>query len=133
MLRRPEEKDTFRMKLEKRTLFASQQEEASESLRYSESESKSENKETHERTEEAARCDRAVNVAANGQVTEDIVINDGAASDAVTNENVTDEAVTDDTTMNMELRLGYVGLQDQEVPEADKLLEVVGQIDGRPA
>ena len=35
-----------------------------------------------------------------------------------------------------DMRLGYfgLGLHDQmEVPEADKLLEVVGQIEGRPA
>ena len=42
----------------------------------------------------------------------------------------------DERTSDLEMRLGYfgLGLHDQmEVPEADKLLEVVGQIEGRPA
>ena len=46
------------------------------------------------------------------------------------------ETVDDENASNLEMRLGYfgLGLHDRlEVPEADKLLEVVGQIEGRPA
>ena len=46
------------------------------------------------------------------------------------------ETVDNENASGMEMRLGYfgLGLHDQmEVPEADKLLEVVGQIEGRPA
>ena len=77
---RLEEKDTFKMRLEKRTLFASQQEEASGSLRYPESEeSKSEVKETQERTEGLARCSKNVTPIAGRQATTDAVPNGGAA------------------------------------------------------
>ena len=94
------EKDTFRMNLEKRTSFASQMEEASESLRYRESEElKSEDRATPEAVQSGC-CPETVNV--------------------VMNEHVTDG--------NLEL-----GLNQLEVPEADNLLEIVGEIDGRPA
>ena len=46
------------------------------------------------------------------------------------------ETIDDENASNLEMRLGYfgLGLHDRlEVPEADKLLEVVGQIEGRPA
>ena len=42
----------------------------------------------------------------------------------------------DEEASDLDMRLGYfgLGLHDQmEVPEADKLLEVIGQIEGRPA
>jgi Reverse transcriptase (RNA-dependent DNA polymerase)/RNase H-like domain found in reverse transcriptase/Integrase zinc binding domain/Chromo (CHRromatin Organisation MOdifier) domain/Aspartyl protease len=81
------EKYTSKMELEKRTLCASLKEEASESLRYPESE-----------------------------------------------QSTSEDSVTQDSTT--ERRLGYfgLGLHDRlEVPEADKLLEVVGQIEGRTA
>ena len=99
-------KDSPRWKSEKRTLFASQKEEASESLRYPESkESASKDSMTQEGTEQAM---------AKGCI----------------------ETVDNENASNLEMRLGYfgLGLHDQlEVPEADKLLEVVGQIEGRPA
>src|SRR5271169_1200030 len=44
--------------------------------------------------------------------------------------------IDDEGTSESEMRLGYFGLglhERLEVPEADKLLEVVGQIEGRPA
>ena len=99
-------KDTPVQKLEKRTLFASQTEEASESLCYPESEeSTSADDVTQEETEQSM---------AKGCI----------------------ETVDDENASDLDMRLGYfgLGLHDQmEVPEADKLLEVVGQIEGRPA
>jgi hypothetical protein len=92
--------------LEKRILAASQTAEAPESLRYPElKESTSEDSVTQEETEQSM---------AKGCI----------------------ETVDDERTSDLEMRLGYfgLGLHDRlEVPEADKLLEVVGQIEGRPA
>ena len=108
--------------LEKRTLAASQTAEAPESLRYPESRrSTSEDSVTQEETELSEK-----------------------RTEPVTSDNTTEpmakgciETVDDDErTSDLDMRLGYfgLGLHDQmEVPEADKLLEVVGQIEGRPA
>src|SRR5436305_15019825 len=46
------------------------------------------------------------------------------------------ETVNNENASGMEMRLKYFGLglhDHMEVPEADKLLDVVGQIEGRPA
>ena len=107
-----EEKDTSKTELEKRTLVASQKEEASESLRYPESEElRSEDRATPG-TEQSRCCPETVNV----------VTNDDIADGTARNE-------------NLELGLGYfgLGLSQLEVPEADNLLEVIGQIDGQSA
>ena len=111
--------DSPRRKLEKRTLFASQTEEASESLRYPESKkSTSEDNATQERTERS-----------------DIIAEPVRNTTEQTMAKGCIETVADKSS-DLEVRLGYFGLgrHDQlEVPEADKLLEVVGQIEGRPA
>ncbi|TMC19484.1 MAG: hypothetical protein E6J34_15270 [Chloroflexi bacterium] len=107
---------------EKRTLAASQTAEAPESLRYPESkESTSEDSVTQKETELSEKRTEPVMNADN--TTEQSMAKD---IETVDNENAS----------GMEMRLGYfgLGLHDQmEVPEADKLLEVVGQIEGRPA
>jgi hypothetical protein len=112
----------LRKKFEKRTLFVSQKEEASESLRYPESkESTSKDSATQGRTESSE-----------------------GRTEPVTSNDLTEQSmpkgcirtVADDDISDMEVRLGYLGLGLQdllEVPEADKLLEVIGQIDGRTA
>src|SRR5208282_1913231 len=99
-------KDSPRQKSEKRTLFASQKEEASESLRYPESE---------------------------GSASEDSVIQEGTEQSMAKG---CIETVDDENASDLEMRLGYfgLGLHDRlKVPEADKLLEVIGQIEGRTA
>ena len=111
-------------KLEKRTLFASQTEEASESLRYPESEkSTSEDSVTQGRTELSDKRTEPV--------TSDNTTEQSMAKGCIETVDVDDERTSD-----LEMRLGYfgLGLHDRlEVPEADKLLEVVGQIEGRSA
>jgi hypothetical protein len=114
-------KDSPGKKSEKRTLFVSQTEEASESLRYPESnESTSEDSVTQGRTESSA-----------------------SYAEPVTSVNTMEGSMAkgciepvDENASELETRLGYfgLGLRDRlEVPEADKLLEVVGQIEGRTA
>ena len=111
-------KDTPRKELEKRILFAS---EASESLRCPESEkSTSEDSVTQQRTESSDSCTEPV------------------TSDSITETLIAKGCIetVDHNASESERRLGYfgLGLHDRlEVPEADKLLEVVGQIDGRTA
>jgi hypothetical protein len=97
--------------LEKRTLAVSQTEEAPESLRYPESgRSTSEDSVTQKETELSEKHSETVD------------------SDDT-------EIVDDEGTSELGTRLGYIGLglHQLEVPEADQLLEVVGQIEGRPA
>ena len=114
-------KDSPRKEFEKRTLFVSQTEEASESLRYPESEkSTSEDSVTQGRTEPSDSCTEPVT---NDSTTE-LLMAKGCIK------------TVDDNTSESERRLGYfgLGLHDRlEVPEADKLLEVIGQIEGRTA
>ena len=100
--------------LEKRTLAASQTAEAPESLRYPESRrSTSEDSVTQEETELSEK-----------------------RTEPATNDDTTMDVDNDEGTSDMDMRLGYfgLGLHDQmEIPEADKLLEIIGQIEGRPA
>jgi hypothetical protein len=107
-------------KSEKRTLFVSQKEEASESLRYPESkESTSEDSVTPGRTEPSDSCAEPVTSTTETSMAKGCI-----------------ETVEDDNASELEARLGYFGLglhKQMEVPEADKLLEVVGQIEGRTA
>ena len=114
-------KDSPGKKSEKRTLFVSQTEETSESLRYPESnESTSEDSVTQGRTESSAN-----------------------SADPVTSVSITEQSMAkgciepvDENASESETRLGYFGLglhDTLEVPEADKLLEVIGQIEGRTA
>src|SRR5436190_20604655 len=111
--------------LEKRTLAASQTEEAPESLRYPESRrSTSEDSVTHE---EAELSEKRTEPATSDNITEQPMAKGCIETVDVDN---------DEETSDMDMRLGYfgLGLHDQmEVPEDDKLLEVVGQIEGRPA
>ena len=111
--------------LEKRILAASQTAEAPESLRYPESRrSTSEDSVTQERTELSEKRTEPVT---NDDTTEQPMAKGCIETVDVDN---------DEGTSDMDMRLGYfgLGLHDQmEVPEADKLLEVVGQIEGRPA
>ena len=93
--------------LEKRTLAASQTAEAPESL----------------------RCPESRRSTSEDSVTQ---------QEAELSEKRTEPATSDndERTSEWDMRLGYfgLGLHDQmEVPEAEKLLEVVGQIEGRPA
>ena len=110
--------------LEKRTLAASQTAEAPESLRYPESRrSTSEDSVTQK---EAELSEKRTELATSDNNTEPMA---KACIETVNVDN-------DEQTSDLEMRLGYfgLGLHDQmEVPEADKLLEVVGQIEGRPA
>jgi hypothetical protein len=110
-------KDSPGKKSEKRTLFVSQTEEASESLRYPESESISEDSVTQRRTEASDLIAGSVNTESS------------MAKGCI-------ETVADQDASDLEVRLGYFGLglhNQLEVPEADKLLEVFGQIEGRTA
>ena len=107
-------KDSPGRKLEKRTLFASQTEEASESLRYPESkESTSEDSVTQERTELSDKRTEPV--------TSDNTTEQSMAKDCIETVDVDD----DERTSDLEMRLGYfgLGLHDRlEVPEADKFI-----------
>ena len=111
--------------LEKRTLAASQTAEAPESLRYPESRrSTSEDSVTQEETELSEKRTEPV--------TSDDTTEQPMAKGCIE----TVDVDNDEGTSDMDMRLGYfgLGLHDQmEVPEADKLLEIVGQIEGRPA
>ena len=116
-----EENDAPVQKLGKRTLFASQMEEASESLCYPESEkSTSEDSVTQGRMELSEKH-----------------------TEPVTNDNMehtmakgcieTVDVDNDERTSDLDMRLEYfgLGLHDQmEVPESDRLLKVIGQIEG---
>jgi hypothetical protein len=112
--------DSPRKTSEKRTLFVSQTEETSESLRCPESkESTSEDSVTQGRTESSDSYAEPV------------------TSDSTTEGSIAKGCIeTVNNALELETRLGYfgLGLHDQlEVPEAHKLLEVVSQIEGRPA
>jgi hypothetical protein len=106
---------------EKRTLFVSQIEETSESLRYPESEkSTSEDRVTQGRTESSDSYTEPVK------------------SDSTTERSMAKGCIktVDENASESEKRLGYfkLGLHNPfEVPEADKLFEVVGRIEGRTA
>jgi ribonuclease HI len=118
-----ERKDSPRTEFEKRTLFVSQKEETSESLCYPESkESISEDRVTPGRTEPSDSCTEPVT-------------NNSTAETSMAKGSI--ETFDDDNVSESEgTRLGYFGLglhKQMEVPEADKLLEVVGQIEGRTA
>jgi hypothetical protein len=110
--------------LEKRTLFTSLKEEVLESLRYPESkESTSEDSVTQEETEISDNCTEPV--------TSDDTTEQPMAKGCIETVDVDDERTSD-----LGMRLGYYGLglhNRMEVPEADRLLEVIGQIEGRPA
>ena len=111
--------------LEKRILAASQTAEAPESLRYPESrKSTSADSVTQGRAELSEKR------------TEPVTSDDTTEQSMAKVYIETVDVDNDEGTSDMEMRLGYfgLGLHDQmEVPEADKLLEVVGQIEGRPA
>ena len=111
--------------LEKRTLAASQTAEAPESLRYPQSRrSTSEDSVTQERTELSEKRTEPV--------TSDDTTEQPMAKGCIE----TVDVDNDEGSSDMDMRLGYfgLGLHDRmEVPEVDKLLEVVGQIEGRPA
>ena len=102
-------KDLPEQEFGKRTLFVSRKEETSESLCYSESEPAPEGSVAKVGTEQSMTSAKSC---------------------------IETEAVAHQNEKDLEMRLGYfgLGLHDRlEVPEADKLLEVVGQINGRPA
>ena len=111
--------------LEKRTLAASQTAEAPESLRCPESRrSTSEDSVTQKEAEQSEKR------------------TESAISDDTTEQSMAKVYIelvdvdNDEGTSDMDMRLGYFGLRlhdRMEVPEADKLLEVIGQIEGRPA
>ena len=102
-------------------LAASQTEEAPESLRYPESRrSTSEDSVTQE---EAELSEKRTEPATSDNNTEPMA---KACIEPVDVDN-------DEGSSDLDMRLGYfgLGLHDQmEVPEADKLLEVIGQIEG---
>ena len=108
--------------LEKRILAASQMAEVPESLRYPESRrSTSEDSVTQK---EAEQSEKRTEPATNDDTTEPMT---KAYIESVDINN--DEGMSD-----MDMRLGYFGLglcDQMEIPEADKLLEIVGQIEGR--
>src|SRR6266496_894431 len=94
-------KDSPGKELEKRTLFASQTEEASESLRYPESEeSRPEDRMTQGRTESSDSCAEPV--------TSDNTTEQSMAKGCI-------ETVDDESTSDLEMRLGYLrlGLHDR--------------------
>ena len=110
--------------LEKRILAASQMAEAPESLRYPESRrSTSEDSVTQKETELSEKRTEPVTSDNTMEPMAKVYIETMDVDD-------------DEGTSEMDMRLGYfgLGLHDQmEVPEADKLLEIVSQIEGRPA
>ena len=111
--------------LEKRILAASQTAEAPESLRCPESRrSTSEDSVTQE---EAELSEKRTEPATSDNITEQPMAKGCIETVDVDN---------NEGTLDMDMRLGYFGLElhdRMEVPEADKLLEIVGQIEGRPA
>jgi hypothetical protein len=111
------EKDSLVKKSEKRTLFVSQTEETSESLRYPESnESTPEGSVIQGRTETSDLISEPVSTTEQSMAKRCI------------------EPVDENASVS-EARLGYIGLglHQLEVPEADQLLELIGQIEERPA
>jgi hypothetical protein len=109
--------DSHGKKSEKRTLFISQTEETSESLRYPES-----NESTSEDSVTQGRMEASDLFAESVSTTEQSM-----AKDCI-------EPV-DENALELEAGFGYfgLGLHQLKVPEAEKLLEVVGQIEGRTA
>ena len=117
-------KDAPVQESEKRTLAASQTAEAPESLRCPESrKSTPEDNVTQERTELSEKRTKPV-------------ISDNTEQSMAKDCIETVDVDNDEEMSNMDMRLGYfgLGLHDQmEIPETDKLLEVIGQIEGRSA